>query len=163
MCKPSLASCLGDGSSLFLLLLTSMQVGCSWLQTKRWLDWWAGAPSSGWSWPPNLPSLGVCAAGGTDAAHTERRGLCGCRLMLWLIDLQPLYSFTTRFEIQHCTWGAVCVPSLSPFINLFLDLLFSTIQTFLWCWVRVSANSPRRDMPQVGISASAASGCPLPL
>lgn len=67
--------------------------------------------------------LYMWTVGGMEAAHTGR-GLCSCRLMQWLIDLEPLYSFTSGFEIQHCTWGAMCVPSLSPFINLSLDLPF---------------------------------------
>ncbi len=78
--------------------------------------------------------LHVWTVGGIEAAHTERR-LCSCRLMQWLIDPEPLYSFTSGFEIQHCTWGAMCVPSLSPFINLslylpFLGLALPPVQTF---------------------------------
>lgn len=69
--------------------------------------------------------LYVWTVGGMEA-HTERR-LCSCRLMQWLIDPEPLYSFTTGFEIQHCTWGAMCVPSLSPCINLSLYLPFSDL------------------------------------
>lgn len=78
--------------------------------------------------------LHVGTVGGMEAAHTER-SLCSCGLMQWLIDPEPLYSFTTGFEIQHCTWGAMCVPSLSPFINLslylpFLGLALPPVQTF---------------------------------
>lgn len=102
--------------------------------------------------------------GGVEAAHTERR-LCSCRLMQWLIEAEPLYSSTTGFEIQHCTWGAMSVPSLSPCINLSFYLPFSdsppSHSEFLYFWRYVPANSPWHDMPQVGIIASAASGAHL--
>lgn len=109
-------------------------------------------------------SLHVCTMGGVEAAHTERR-LCSCRLMQWLIEAEPLYSSTTGFEIQHCTWGAMSVPSLSPCINLSFYLPFSdsppSHSEFLYFWRYVPANSPWHDMPQVGIIASAASGAHL--
>lgn len=113
-----------------LSLLASVQVGCPAAREK-------GGPmvhKGNLELPPVAdPPLPICplelyvgTVGGMEAAHTERR-LCSCRLMQWLIDLEPLYSFTTGFEIQHCTWGAMCVPSLSPFINLYLDLPFSDL------------------------------------
>ena len=84
---------------------------------------WPRAPSSGRA---SAPGLRPWAVAGTEAAHTERR-LCSCRLMQWLIDPEPLYSFTTGFEIQHCTWGAMWVLSLSLCINLSLYLPFSDL------------------------------------
>lgn len=101
-----------DRSSLFFL--TRMQVGCP-----------DSRPKAGWigelELPPVAdPALLLCPL----RVHvqreawmlpTQREGVCSYRLIRWLIDLQRLYSFTTGFEIQHCTWGAMCVPSLSPF------------------------------------------------
>lgn len=92
---------------------------------------------------------------------TQREGVCSYRLMWWLIDLQPLYSFTTGLEIQHCTWGAMCVPSLSPFQSFPRSSFLCRFRLSSCCWVWAPANSPWRDMPQVGIITSAASGAHL--
>lgn len=68
------------------------------------------APSSGRSSTPKLSSWTL---GGMEAAHTGRR-LCSCRLMRWLIDLQPLYSFTARvWNTTLYLRGHVCSIPLS--------------------------------------------------
>lgn len=102
-------------------LLARVQVG--WFTQAR-PDRQPRAPPSGRSSSPGLSCSAVrvdCGRRG-GCPHREKALYCSCGLTPWLIDLEPLYSFTTGFEIQHCTWGAMCVPSLSPFINLSLDL-----------------------------------------
>lgn len=82
--------------------------------------------------------------------------------MQWFIDPQPFYSFPTGFEIQHCTWGAMCVPSLLSLLSIFPSIFFSPSSVPLIQTFSISdSNSPWRYTPQVGIMDSAASGAHL--
>lgn len=78
--------------------------------------------------------LCLWTAGGMEAAHTERR-LCSCRLMQWLIDPKPLYSFTTGvWNTTLYLRGHVCYIPLSLYqsfsLSSFLGLALPPVQSF---------------------------------
>ena len=123
---------------------------------------------SGWLW-------------GLHAAHTERKATsCSSGLIKWLIGPKLLYPFTIRFEIQHCTWGAMCVLFLSPFINLCLPLSLypppplslsltspslsrslTPAQTFCISDSNATVNGSGSDVPQVGLISTSLFQVPI--
>lgn len=72
----------------------------------------------------------------------------------------PLFFYNRVWNTTLYLRGRVCsiLLSLSIFLSIFLSLPF---RLFLCCWVCAPANSPWRDMPQVGIITSEASGAHL--